>query len=174
MMVDYYLVRRGRVVIDDLYQPDPSGSYYYRRGVNPRALWVFVPIAISRRRCRAVAAAGARRAVLLVHRGRARGARVLARHAWPSQPRSWRDRASSQPRSCGGGIRERRCGQRTPRSFRRGDGSLPLRGGNGGREKLRCRPLTSRAYHRGRDGSWKGRKVSQKSLVKGHNSGLLG
>ena len=61
MMVDYYLVRRGRVVIDDLYQPDPSGSYYYRRGVNPGALWVFVPIAISRRRCRAVAAAGARR-----------------------------------------------------------------------------------------------------------------
>jgi NCS1 family nucleobase:cation symporter-1 len=46
MMVDYYFVRRGRVVIDDLYSADPSGSYYYRRGVNPRALWVFVPTAV--------------------------------------------------------------------------------------------------------------------------------
>jgi len=38
MMVDYYFVRRGRVVIEDLYRANPSGSYYYRRGVNPRAL----------------------------------------------------------------------------------------------------------------------------------------
>src|SRR5215208_7176435 len=32
MMVDYYFVRRGRVVIEDLYRANPSGSYYYRRG----------------------------------------------------------------------------------------------------------------------------------------------
>ena len=38
MMVDYYFVRRGRVVIEDLYRANPSDSYYYRRGVNPRAL----------------------------------------------------------------------------------------------------------------------------------------
>ena len=46
MMVDYYLVRRGRVVVDDLFRDDPSGAYYYRRGFNPRALWVFVPTAL--------------------------------------------------------------------------------------------------------------------------------
>jgi len=46
MMVDYYFVRRGRVVIDDLFRTDPTGAYYYRRGVNPRALWVFIPTAL--------------------------------------------------------------------------------------------------------------------------------
>jgi nucleobase:cation symporter-1, NCS1 family len=46
MMVDYYFVRRSRVVIEDLFRDDPSGSYYYRRGFNPRALWVFVPTAL--------------------------------------------------------------------------------------------------------------------------------
>jgi NCS1 family nucleobase:cation symporter-1 len=46
MMVDYYFVRRGRVIVDDLFRDNPSGAYYYRRGVNPRALWVFVPTAL--------------------------------------------------------------------------------------------------------------------------------
>jgi len=46
MVVDYYLVRRRQVSIRDLYQPDPSGRYYYRRGVNPVAVASFVPAAI--------------------------------------------------------------------------------------------------------------------------------
>ena len=46
MMVDYYFVRRGRVVVEDLFRDDPSSAYYYRRGFNPRALWVFVPTAL--------------------------------------------------------------------------------------------------------------------------------
>jgi NCS1 family nucleobase:cation symporter-1 len=46
MMVDYYFVRRRRVVIEDLFRDDPSGTYHYRRGVNPRALLVFVPTAL--------------------------------------------------------------------------------------------------------------------------------
>ena len=46
MMVDYYLVRRRQVVIEDLFRDEPSGTYHYRRGVNPRALWVFVPTAL--------------------------------------------------------------------------------------------------------------------------------
>ena len=45
MMVDYYLVRRSRVVIEDLYRDDTTGAYYYRRGINPYALWVFAPTA---------------------------------------------------------------------------------------------------------------------------------
>jgi NCS1 family nucleobase:cation symporter-1 len=46
MMTDYYFVRRGRVVIDDLFRDSTSGAYYYRRGLNPRALWVFIPTAL--------------------------------------------------------------------------------------------------------------------------------
>jgi NCS1 family nucleobase:cation symporter-1 len=46
MMVDYYFVRRRRVIIEDLFRDNPSGAYYYRRGINPRALWVFVPTAL--------------------------------------------------------------------------------------------------------------------------------
>ncbi len=45
MMVDYYLVRRSRVVIEDLFRDDTTGAYYYRRGINPYALWVFAPTA---------------------------------------------------------------------------------------------------------------------------------
>ena len=45
MMVDYYFVRRSRVVIGDLYRANPTGAYYYRRGVNPYALWIFLPTA---------------------------------------------------------------------------------------------------------------------------------
>ncbi len=45
MAVDYFLIRRGRVLVDDLYTVDPSGSYHYTRGVNPTAIAVFVPTA---------------------------------------------------------------------------------------------------------------------------------
>jgi NCS1 family nucleobase:cation symporter-1 len=38
IMVDYYLERRRHVLIDDLYSDSSDGVYYYRRGVNPRAL----------------------------------------------------------------------------------------------------------------------------------------
>jgi NCS1 family nucleobase:cation symporter-1 len=41
MMVDYYLLRRGILVIDDLYSDRPTGPYFYRRGVNPRAFLAF-------------------------------------------------------------------------------------------------------------------------------------
>ncbi len=43
MMVDYYLIRRGVVVIEDLYSVDPDGAYSYRKGWNPKALYAFVP-----------------------------------------------------------------------------------------------------------------------------------
>jgi nucleobase:cation symporter-1, NCS1 family len=46
MIIDYYFVRHRQVVIEDLYRDDHSGAYYYHRGVNPRALWVFVPTAL--------------------------------------------------------------------------------------------------------------------------------
>jgi NCS1 family nucleobase:cation symporter-1 len=43
MIVDYFLVRRGSVVIADLYNPAPGSRYYYWRGINPNALAAFVP-----------------------------------------------------------------------------------------------------------------------------------
>ncbi|RDI54483.1 NCS1 family nucleobase:cation symporter-1 [Nocardia mexicana] len=38
LVVDYYLVRRRRTAVSELYSDVPQGSYYYSRGFNPRAL----------------------------------------------------------------------------------------------------------------------------------------
>lgn len=45
MIVDYYLVKRGKITIADLFTAKPDGPYFYRRGVNPRAIIAFVPTA---------------------------------------------------------------------------------------------------------------------------------
>jgi len=45
LLVDYYFVRRGHIVIDDLYRATAGSAYYYRHGVNPVALQAFVPAA---------------------------------------------------------------------------------------------------------------------------------
>ncbi|MFF2507563.1 NCS1 family nucleobase:cation symporter-1 [Streptomyces sp. NPDC058067] len=45
MMVDWYLIRRQRVRVEALYQADPSAEFHYTRGVNRRAVAVFVPTA---------------------------------------------------------------------------------------------------------------------------------
>ena len=42
---DYWLVRRARIDVPALYTEDPTGPYFYRRGVNPRAVAAFVPAA---------------------------------------------------------------------------------------------------------------------------------
>ncbi len=45
VMADYWLVRRTRINVPDLYTEDPSGTYAYRSGVNPRAVTALVPTA---------------------------------------------------------------------------------------------------------------------------------
>lgn len=45
MAADYYLIRRGHVDIRELYRADESGQHFFRRGVNPKAIGVFVPTA---------------------------------------------------------------------------------------------------------------------------------
>ncbi|MCX4574305.1 NCS1 family nucleobase:cation symporter-1 [Streptomyces sp. NBC_01571] len=45
IMLDYYWVRRGRVDVDQLFDARPGSPYYYRKGVNPKALWAFLPSA---------------------------------------------------------------------------------------------------------------------------------
>ncbi|MFP5347938.1 MAG: NCS1 family nucleobase:cation symporter-1 [Actinomycetes bacterium] len=46
VMADYWLVRKGRVNIPDLYTTDQSGDYHYKAGVNPRAILAFVVAAV--------------------------------------------------------------------------------------------------------------------------------
>ena len=38
LIADYYLVRRQKVIVDDLFTMSPSGNYWYRKGYNPAAL----------------------------------------------------------------------------------------------------------------------------------------
>ncbi len=45
MMVDYFLVKKGQVNVDELFQTNHDGPYWYRKGVNPKALWAFIPTA---------------------------------------------------------------------------------------------------------------------------------
>ncbi|MGW3443279.1 NCS1 family nucleobase:cation symporter-1 [Streptomyces sp. NPDC001076] len=45
IMVDYYWVKRGRVDVRELFDATPGSPYHYRKGVNPKALWAFLPSA---------------------------------------------------------------------------------------------------------------------------------
>ncbi|SDK18251.1 NCS1 family nucleobase:cation symporter-1 [Streptomyces indicus] len=45
IMVDYFWVKRSRVDVDQLFNAGPDSPYHYRKGVNPKALWAFVPTA---------------------------------------------------------------------------------------------------------------------------------
>ena len=46
IMVDYWLIRKSRVDVLQLYREDPNGVYYYSRGVNLRAVAAFIPAAV--------------------------------------------------------------------------------------------------------------------------------
>ncbi|WP_110949828.1 NCS1 family nucleobase:cation symporter-1 [Pseudomonas bohemica] len=43
---DYWLLRKGRVDVPQLYTEDPAGAYHYCRGINLRAVWAFIPAAL--------------------------------------------------------------------------------------------------------------------------------
>lgn len=43
LLVDFYLVRQEKIIVDDLYSVDPKGAYWYRNGYNPKAVWALVP-----------------------------------------------------------------------------------------------------------------------------------
>ncbi|MEV5609235.1 NCS1 family nucleobase:cation symporter-1 [Streptomyces sp. NPDC052225] len=45
IMLDYFWVKRGRIDDAALFDATPGSPYYYRRGVNPKALAAFVPSA---------------------------------------------------------------------------------------------------------------------------------
>jgi NCS1 family nucleobase:cation symporter-1 len=44
-MADYWLLRRGKVNVPELYTADPAGSYFYKKGVNPKAIIAMLPAA---------------------------------------------------------------------------------------------------------------------------------
>lgn len=46
IMSDYWLLRKGRVNVPELYSEHPSGAYHYSRGINLRALAAFTPAAL--------------------------------------------------------------------------------------------------------------------------------
>ncbi|MFC4862401.1 NCS1 family nucleobase:cation symporter-1 [Pseudomonas sp. MAHUQ-62] len=46
IVTDYYLVRRGRVNLPELYSESRDAAYHYRRGVNLRAVAAFIPSAL--------------------------------------------------------------------------------------------------------------------------------
>lgn len=46
IMVDYWLLRKGRINVPQLYSEDPNGAYFYSNGVNLRAVAAFIPAAL--------------------------------------------------------------------------------------------------------------------------------
>lgn len=46
VMADYWLLRRGKVNVPELYSDQPGGAYFYRRGVNPKAIAALIPASI--------------------------------------------------------------------------------------------------------------------------------
>ncbi|WP_309081495.1 NCS1 family nucleobase:cation symporter-1 [Zhihengliuella sp.] len=46
IMADYWLIRRARVNVPDLYRDRPESEYFFKRGFNPRAVAALVPTAV--------------------------------------------------------------------------------------------------------------------------------
>lgn len=46
IMIDYWLIRRQRLNIPDLYSEATDGNYYYRNGVNWQAFYALIPAAV--------------------------------------------------------------------------------------------------------------------------------
>jgi NCS1 family nucleobase:cation symporter-1 len=46
LLVDFYLIRKQQIVVDDLYSERPDGAYWYRNGWNHRAVWALVPAVV--------------------------------------------------------------------------------------------------------------------------------
>nr|WP_306919661.1 MULTISPECIES: NCS1 family nucleobase:cation symporter-1 [unclassified Arthrobacter] len=45
VMADYWLIRRGKINVPDLYTESPLGAYFYTKGYNPKAIIAMVPAA---------------------------------------------------------------------------------------------------------------------------------
>jgi NCS1 family nucleobase:cation symporter-1 len=45
VMADYWLLRKQRINVPELYTTDPRGTYFYSRGINLRAIGALIPSA---------------------------------------------------------------------------------------------------------------------------------
>ncbi|KAA5973310.1 MULTISPECIES: NCS1 family nucleobase:cation symporter-1 [unclassified Pantoea] len=43
LLTDFYLIKRGRISVDDLFNATPAGRYWYRGGFNPKAIAALLP-----------------------------------------------------------------------------------------------------------------------------------
>lgn len=43
LVVDFYLIKRSNIHVDDLFNATPSGRYWYRNGFNPKAIMALLP-----------------------------------------------------------------------------------------------------------------------------------
>ena len=43
LLADFYLIKRGKVFVDDLFTVSPNGRYWYKNGINPKAVAALVP-----------------------------------------------------------------------------------------------------------------------------------
>ena len=46
LIVDFYLVKHGKIVVDDLFTMSKTGRYWYTKGVNRRAVLALLPAAV--------------------------------------------------------------------------------------------------------------------------------
>lgn len=46
LIADYYVVRKQKIVVDELYTMRPEGSYWFAKGYNPKAIFSLVPAAL--------------------------------------------------------------------------------------------------------------------------------
>ena len=60
LIADYYLIRDQKVVVDDLFTLEESGSYYYSRGYNPAAVIAVIVSGVARDHLRGGPEAGRR------------------------------------------------------------------------------------------------------------------
>ena len=97
IMADYWLLRRTKINVPELYTEDPTGAYFYRNGFNPRAIAAFIPAAAPLAPDRVRPGASLPLGVLLVLRRRHR-CRDLPRRGRPqTEPSRMFGRADRRP-----------------------------------------------------------------------------
>ncbi|KAA8735106.1 NCS1 family nucleobase:cation symporter-1 [Acinetobacter qingfengensis] len=46
LLADFYVVKKQKIVVDDLYSMNPKGSYWYENGYNKKAIYTLIPAAL--------------------------------------------------------------------------------------------------------------------------------
>jgi NCS1 family nucleobase:cation symporter-1 len=46
LVADFYLIKRGKISVDDLFNATPSGRYWYSNGFNPKAIMSLIPAVV--------------------------------------------------------------------------------------------------------------------------------